>query len=67
MDLTLYVAHNHRLDKARGKFDYLIDRPKKIRNIASPGGKTPWALWDMLEEAGVIDKDAEVLESTYRR
>ena len=67
IDLALHASHNHRLDRARGKHSHQQDHLKKIRNVASPGGRVPWEFKEFIEFVFGIRKDPEWLESDYVR
>lgn len=66
LDLALGTMHNHRLDKAKGQHNYLTNHWKKLR-VASPGGKLPWEMIELMEESGLKEKKVDVLEYDWAR
>jgi len=61
LDLALGTMHNHRVDKAMGRHNYLTNHWKKLR-VASPGGKVPWEVYDLL-----VEEEKDILEYNWAR
>ena len=66
LDLTLHMAHDHRLDALENRQNHLTKHIEKLK-VASPGGRVPHDIKDLLEGLGALNKKGEILETMYKR